>query len=50
MLPAAIALILVGLLLIPFTSFFSLIVSVVGLVLLVLWLVGFMRRRPAGPA
>jgi hypothetical protein len=49
-LPAAIALILVGLLLIPFTSFFSVIVSVVGLVLLIVWLVGFTRRRSAGPA
>jgi hypothetical protein len=49
-LAAAIALILVGLLLIPFTSFFSVIVSVVGLVLLVVWLVGFRRRRPAGSA
>jgi hypothetical protein len=49
-LAAAIALILVGLLLIPFTSFFSVIVAVVGLVLLVVWLIGFMRRRSAGPA
>jgi hypothetical protein len=49
-LAAALALIVVGLLLIPFTSFFSLIVSVIGLVLLVVWLVGLMRRRAAGPA
>jgi hypothetical protein len=43
-LAAAIALILVGLLLIPFTSFFSVIVSVVGLVLLVVWLLALRRR------
>jgi hypothetical protein len=48
-LAAALALIVIGLLLIPFTSFFSLIVSVIGLVLLVVWLVGLMRRRAAGP-
>ena len=50
MLAAALALIVVGLLLIPFTSFFSLIVSIVGLVLLVVWLVGLSRRRAGGPA
>jgi hypothetical protein len=45
---AALALIVIGLLLMPFTSFFSLIVSIVGVVLLVIWLVG-MRRQPAAP-
>jgi hypothetical protein len=46
-LAAALALIVIGLLLIPFTSFVSVIVAVVGVVLLVVWLVGFMRRRSA---
>ncbi len=50
MVAAALALIIVGLLLLPFTSFFSVIISLVGLVLLVVWLVGFARRRRTGAA
>ena len=50
MLPAAIALILAGLLLLPFTSFFSVIISIVGVVLLIVYLVGFGRRGRAGAA
>jgi hypothetical protein len=45
---AAIALIVIGLLLAPFLSYFSLIVSAVGIVLLILWLIGFGRRAAEG--
>ena len=50
MLAAAIAIIVLGLLLSLFLSFFGLIVSAVGVVLLIVWLIGFVRTRPAPPA
>jgi hypothetical protein len=50
MLFAAIALIILGLVLMPFTSFFSVIVSIVGVVVLVVWLLGLSRREPASPS
>jgi hypothetical protein len=45
---AAIALIVIGLILALFLGFFGFIISAVGVVLLVLWLVGFGRRAAEG--
>ena len=48
MLAAAIGLIVAGLLLGLFLGFFGFIVTAVGLVLFILWLVALMRAAPSG--
>ena len=49
MLAAAIALVVAGLLLGLFLGFFGFIISAVGILLFIVWLIGFMRADPAPP-
>ena len=49
MLAAALGIIVAGLLLSLFLGFFGFIVAAIGLILLVVWLIGFVRARPARP-
>jgi hypothetical protein len=49
MLAAALGVIVAGLLLSLFLGFFGFIVSAVGLVLFIVWLIGFMRKDPVPP-
>lgn len=49
MLAAALAIVVVGLLLSLFLGFFGLIVSAVGVLLFIIWLIGFLRAEPAPP-
>jgi dolichol kinase len=49
MLAAAVAIVVAGLVLSLFLGFFGLIVSAVGVVLFILWLISFRRTDPAPP-
>ena len=50
MLAAAIAIVVAGLLFSLFLGFFGLIIAAVGVLLFIIWLVGFARKDPAPPA
>ena len=49
MLAAGLGLIIAGLLLLLFLGFFGFVVMAVGVVLFVIWLVGFIRAEPSAP-
>ena len=49
MLAAAIGIIVAGLLLSLFLGFFGFIVAAIGIILFIVWLVGFFRAEPSPP-